>query len=751
MRAAPLRCADERKLMNAYKTFLERKETVDPDEGKAAKGIHDSLFPFQKAIVKWACKKGRAAVWADTGLGKTRVQLEWARQMGKRTLILAPLAVAQQTVREAEQIGLTIQYAKEPKDSETKITITNYERLERFDDEEYGAVVLDESSILKSLTGKTRQRLIERFEHTPYKLCCTATPAPNDFMELGNHAQFLGIMSWAEMAATFFVRDQKHAAGTHQSSAWRLKGHAEDGFWEWLSSWGLFCRKPSDLGFSDDGFDLPKLSISDVQVPSDYRPEGMLFAQRNGGIHEHSRIRKGTIDQRVEIARETIAKEPRQRWIVWCGLNEESEKMTRAIPGAVEVKGSDSLAHKESALLDFASGKIKVLISKPKIAGFGMNFQVCARQLFLGLGYSFEQYYQCIRRSWRFGQKRPVNVTIVVSDLEVGVLASVRRKERDALDMGEKMAAKTRKHGLDQIRDAKKAKEIYHRDKAEGDGWELWQGDCVEVMGEMPNHSVDFSIYSPPFSSLFTYTASTRDMGNSKTDGQFHEHFKHFAAALLRITKPGRITACHVSQIPAMDCRDGYIGLKDFRGDCIRSFMGAGWIHHGEVVIDKNPQAQAIRTKAKGLLFAQLRKDSSWLRPALADFILVFRAPGDNVVPIKPDITNDDWIKWAHPVWTDIRETKTLSAREGRDKKDERHICPLQLDVIERCLRLWSNPGEYVLSPFAGIGSEGYQAIVFGRKFRGIELKRSYYETAIRNLKRAESKVSEGVLFSVKG
>ncbi len=282
----------------------------------------------------------------------------------------------------------------------------------------------------------------------------------------------------------------------------------------------------------------------------------------------------------------------------------------------------------------------------------------------------------------------------------------------------------------------------------QGDPWELVQGDCVEGVATLPTDSVDLSIYSPPFISLFTYTASERDMGNCATPDEFFEHFGFLMRELLRVTKPGRVTCCHVAQIAAMLERDGYIGLKDFRGLTIAAFQQNGWVYHGEVCIDKDPQAQAIRTKAKGLLFVQMRKDSSWSRPALADYILIFRKPGDNAVPIVPDITNDQWIEWARPIWYGIRESDTLQVVEARAEEDERHICPLQLGTIERCIRLWSNPGELILSPFAGIGSEGYEAIRLGRRFLGFELKPTYASVAVTNLRTAEQARTQGRLFS---
>jgi DNA modification methylase len=277
--------------------------------------------------------------------------------------------------------------------------------------------------------------------------------------------------------------------------------------------------------------------------------------------------------------------------------------------------------------------------------------------------------------------------------------------------------------------------------------WSLVNGDCIEELSKLPPQTVDLSVYSPPFISLYTYTASERDIGNCKNVEEFFTHIGFMIRALLTVTKPGRVTCVHVAQVPAMLERDGYIGLKDFRGKTIEAYEANGWIYHGEVCIDKDPQAQAIRTKSKALLFAQLRKDSSWSRPALADYILIFRAPGDNAVAIKPELTNEEWIEWARPIWYGIRESDTLQVADARAEEDERHICPLQLGTIERCIRLWSNPGDLVVSPFAGIGSEGYEAVRLGRRFFGDELKPSYYAVAQRNLRTADQMKAQGDLF----
>jgi DNA modification methylase len=290
-------------------------------------------------------------------------------------------------------------------------------------------------------------------------------------------------------------------------------------------------------------------------------------------------------------------------------------------------------------------------------------------------------------------------------------------------------------------------REDYHTQTIQTEQYTLMLGDSCERLAEVAEASIDLSVFSPPFQSLYTYSPTERDLGNSRTAEEFSQHFRYIIEQMLRVTKPGRNCCVHVQQLAATLIQDGFIGMKDFRGQLIRTFVEQGWIYHGEVCIDKDPQVQAIRTKAKGLLFVQLRKDASWMRPAFADYILIFRKPGENAVPILPDISNEEWIRWARPIWYDIKETETLNAAEGRDREDERHICPLQLGTIERCIRLWSNPGEKVLSPFAGIGSEGYVALKWGRTFVGIELKASYFHTAHQNLERMRRQKTQASLW----
>jgi superfamily II DNA or RNA helicase len=414
----------------SYAAFLESKKRVYAGDGMASDvALPSQLYDWQAAIVRWTLKKGRCALFADCGLGKSFMQLSWAHALDVPALILAPLCVAEQTVDEAAKLGIALTYAEGPHAIAGKLTITNYERLDRFDPAMFQAVVLDESSILKSFDGKTRTRLIEAFSMTRYRLCCTATPSPNDIAELANHAEFLGLMTRAEFLATWFV---------HDDAGWRMKKHARAPFFRWLASWAMTLRTPGDLGYSDEGYILPPLRIQDHTVMASTPPAGMLFHDMaSKGIQGRLAARCASIPDRVAAAAQYAAG-PGQ-WLIYCGLNEESAALARAIPGAVEVSGRDSYAEKKAAIHGFVNGTIRVLVSKLKIIGFGLNFQHCHQMIFCGIGDSYEGYYQGIRRLWRFGQTSPVDVWIIISEAETGVVANVRKKEQAALAMSREL------------------------------------------------------------------------------------------------------------------------------------------------------------------------------------------------------------------------------------------------------------------------------------------------------------------------
>lgn len=413
--------------MSTYAEFLSRKATVAAQQGPSIDhdAIHPMLHEWQAEIVTWAAHVGRAAIWADTGLGKTVMQIEWARHVarGGVALIVAPLAVCHQTVREAARVDVRATYIRSAADIDGPgVYVTNYEMVQHFPAETVQAVVLDEASILKSSDGKTRTMLIEHFQHVPYRLACTATPAPNDPEELTNQAEFLGQMTRTHMLAAYFVHDQ---------DGWRLKGHARRPMMRWMASWAVAIRKPSDLGYPDDGYDLPGLRVIPELVPAHIEAEGQLFATDLGGVSGRAAIRKQTLQARCERAAELVDAEPDEPWILWCGLNDESALLAK-LTGGVNVHGSLSPDEKASALLGFADGDFRVMVVKPSIASQGLNYQHCARMAFVGLSDSYEQYYQAIRRCYRYGQKRVVHAHVVLSDIEQQIAANVARKERDA-------------------------------------------------------------------------------------------------------------------------------------------------------------------------------------------------------------------------------------------------------------------------------------------------------------------------------
>lgn len=429
--------------MVTYEDFLKQKQIKVVSSGFDVKmeNINPMLFDFQKDIVRWCLKKGKSAIWADCGLGKTPMQLEWSYQVHKKTggdiLIVAPLAVTNQTAREGIKFGYEVNVCRKQEDVKPGINIANYEMLKYFDEDKFIGIVLDESSILKSFTGKYRNLIIDKFKHTSYKLSCTATPAPNDYMELGSHAEFTGVMTRTEMLSTFFVHDGG------DTSKWRLKGHAEDEFWKWISTWAVVLQKPSDLGYEDGDFTLPELNIHEVIVESPKDPSCM-FPKIAQTLHERRQARRDSLEKRVEKSSE-LANANDEQWVVWCDLNIESEKLTKAIDGAVEVKGPDKPEHKINTAIGFADGDIRTIVTKPSIFGWGLNWQHCNNMIFTGLSDSYEQFYQAVRRIWRFGQKETVNVYIVISEAEGAVKKNIQRKEKDTTKMMSEMVKHTQK------------------------------------------------------------------------------------------------------------------------------------------------------------------------------------------------------------------------------------------------------------------------------------------------------------------
>ncbi len=725
-----------------YDAFIAGKMRRAECLGFEPGAMCEALFPFQSHVVRWAVRKGRAALFEECGLGKTLQQLEWARQVvmqsGGAVLILTPLAVAAQTLAEARRFEFEARVVACGEDVKPGINITNYEKIDLFDEVVFAGVVLDESSILKNLTGKTRRRLTERFRETPFRLCCTATPSPNDYSEFGQHADFLGVCSPEQMLATYFIND------TFNTGDWRLKRHAEAAFWAWVASWAACVGRPSDIGFDDDGYVLPELKLERVVVDVDESaPVGSeeLFKHVTlSATTMHKELRETAAARAEAVA--AMVNGSDESWLVWCNTNVEADELVARIPVAVEVRGSERAEHKERKLRLFSEGKVRVLISKPSICGFGMNWQHCRNVAFVGLSYSFEDFYQALRRSYRFGQTRVVNAFVVQARTEGAILKTIQRKMEQHAEMQVRMKVAALAFQKDSMSEKNMKLDVTVE---RGEGWVMYHGDCVRVAREMGDESVDFSIFSPPFADLFTYSDDLQDMGNCANVEEFIGHFEILVKELGRVMKQGREVAVHCVDLLSTKWKHGKIEFQDFSGEIIRMFWRHGFLFHSRICIWKSPVTEMQRTKAHGLLFKTLKADSCDSRVGCADYLLVFRKPGVNAVPVVKDPNQypvDKWQEVASPVWMTVDQGRVLNKTGARDEADERHICPLQLDVIERAVVLWSNEGEVVYSPFAGIGSEGVGALELGRRFVGCELKESYFNQAKLNLAAARSQLA---------
>ena len=715
-----------------YKEFLESKQKRIIESGFEVNKLNNNLFPFQEFIVKRALKAGKYAIFADCGLGKTLMQLVWAYEVANYTnkpvLILAPLAVSGQTIKEGIKFGIDV-YKYNINDlpciNENRIFISNYEQLENIDCSIFSGIVLDESSILKNFEGATKKLIIDNFKNIPYKLACTATPSPNDPMELGNHSEFLDVMSRNEMLAMYFVHDGG------ETSKWRLKGHAIKLFYQFIGTWAIMLNKPQDIGFEMNGYDLPSLNLIEKQIITPNRDNGQLFndaAISATNFNQELRLTKiERLDQVIEIVNNST-----ENFIIWIKQNEEGELLKKLIPEAIEVKGSDSNEWKESKLLGFANNEFRVFITKTKIASFGMNYPNCRNQIFASLDFSFEGLYQSIRRSYRFGQKKEVNIYLITTDTMANVKQSIDNKQKQFEVMQTEMSKSINQN----LNNNKMSFGKFNTEKVNNEYYTIERGDCIELIKNIKSESVGFSIFSPPFAELYTYSSHIEDMGNSKDYNEFLIQFEFLIKELYRVLQSGRNVAVHCMDLPIQKGKEGFIGLRDFSGLILKAFEDAGFIYHSRVTIWKDPVVEMQRTKALGLLHKQVKKDSTMSRVGIPDYLMIFRKDGERLNPVtNTDIPVDLWQKYASPVWMDINYGNTLQGyRNGRDDNDEKHICPLQLDTIERAIHLYTNRGDTVLTPFMGIGSEVFQAVKMERKGIGFELKESYFDLAKKNL-----------------
>lgn len=730
---------------NDYKAFLETKKRHRIESGFDVddKDLNPKLFDFQKYCVKRMLKMGKGAVFAGCGNGKTLIQLEWAQKVAdhhqKPVLILCPLAVSSQTISEGETFGYEVVRYKAMGEN-SRIVITNYQQLDNIDIERFVGIVLDESSILKNFTGYYKRLLIEKFKRTPYKLCCTATPSPNDLNEIGNHSEFLDVLDAQDMRSKWFVRDEG-------MNNYRLKGHAQKDFYGWIASWAIMFENPADIGFEETGklFKLPTLNYIEHVVESEPR-QGELFAVGIVNATNFNAELRRTMEKRLQACAR-IANETDGQVLIWIKQNAEGEMLRELLPQAVEVRGSDTDEHKERALLDFAKGKFKILISKAKICGYGMNFQSCGTQIFAAPDFSFEDFYQQVRRSYRFGRKDDVNIHLIITD-SMSNAREIILKKQDAFEtMQSEINRNVNEHKYGLLND-------YDYREYKDDKVLLMKGDTTQEIKRIPDNSVDLIIYSPPFSSLFTYSNYIHDMGNNENHDDFFRQYEFLLKELYRILKPGRLMCVHTKDLGVYKNSAGYTGMYDFTGEHTRHVQESGFKLHSKITIWTDPVLEMQRTKTQRLLYKQVTSDSSKTGIGMAEYVTIFKKWEGNEEDWEPitalDKNNfplDVWQRWASPVWMDIKRTDVLNGAEGTALGDEKHIAPLQLSVINRLVHLWSNPGETVFTPFLGIGSEIYEAVRCGRHGIGCELKDSYFDVAVKNIKKIEFQISQKGLF----
>jgi len=650
-------------------------------------------------------------------------------------LILAPLAVVQQTRRESLKFGI----------NQNSFYITNFDQLKNIDCSLYSGVVLDESSILKGRDGKLSRLIIDNFIDTPYKLACTATPSPNDHMELGQHSEFLGAMSYLEMLAMYFVHDGG------ETSKWRLRKHAQDDFWKYVCTWSISLDNPKTLGFSGHKFELPEIEYIEHIIPVENNTQTLFGDVAVSATDLHKDLKR-SFDLRIEKTKELVNKSTEQ-WIIWTLKNDEASELNKYINDSVNVQGSDKPEIKAKNLNGFANNEFQNLITKTSIASFGMNYQNCHNMIFTSYDFKFEAFYQAVRRCYRFGQTKKVKVHLLVPESQVNVRKSILDKEKKHKTMIREMA----NYSAYTDYELNKSNVMIENREIKTEKYHIINGDCVHEVAKLEDNAADLVVFSPPFAELYVYSEKKEDMGNVSNYKEFETHFKYLIPELKRVLKNGRICAIHCMDLPIQKGKEGFIGLRDFSGMLINWFINEGFIYHAKTTIWKNPVTEMQRTKALGLLHKTIKKDSSMSRVGIPDYVLFFRNAGENETPIthqsedesKPDyLPVDLWTKYASPVWLDVDYKRTLQYRSARDVNDEKHICPLQLDTIERIIHLYSNEGETILSPFGGIGSEGYQALKMNRKSISIELKESYFKINQQNHKSiVEEKESVLTLF----
>ena len=800
---------------NNYNEFLEKKRMIVEPSGFEVNEslINPMLYDYQKDITRFALRAGKFLLLMDCGLGKTPIQLEWAHHVSEYTnkpvLFLAPLGVTRQTVRESHKFNRQIKYIRLVAEIDDQSAITNYEMLKSFINTAswYGGVVFDESSILKGLGNRTLKLAKELVQSIPYRLCCSATPSPNDYDELLRQAEILGVMPEKEAKAIFFVQDGS-------SNSWRLSKWADRGpFWDWCSGWMIAMRKPSDLGYSNNTFIRADNHLHELVVAGkEYKQVNQmsLFPMQAKGMTERRRARKVSVNDRVNAIAELINNPDKMRQyvpdyidgepiVIWRKFLAEADEVTKQMPSFIDIRGNLKRNDKEKYIMQFSDGEINHIVTDPAMFGHGMNWQHARIQFFLGMSDSYEQYYQSMRRLWRNGQTRDVHTFWVYADTEGNVIKNINRKQRQHEKLYERIVNRMARHYDKSVLDHKVIKDEmeYTVDSFSGEGYKVYLGDSSEMLANVPDDSVHLTVTSTPFAGLaFAYSNSVRDIGNCRNGQELTGHLEFVMRQVYRATMPGRLCCIELMAEPLFKWKDGHTGRIDFRGDVIRMMQGLGWIWHSEVVVAKDPQLKAGRTHDSGLTQASVHKDMCRAAPVIDTYVVIFRKPGENPepvlaldssmygqkgwVPMYPEDGAASWVELAHgywkyddpemylplpnDVWTDIKESGVLKWDEnnsgkgkkqvhtlGRDADDERHLAPMQLESVRRLIRMYSNPGDTILDPFSGQGTTGYVALEQGREYVGCELKPSYWELSKRVMKYAVNKANQVNLFDFAG
>lgn len=806
---------------------------VHPDE------VNPILKPHQRDSVVWAIRGGRRGIFASFGLGKTLIQTEFVRiivdRIGGQGLIVMPLGVKQEFIRDAvELLGMEPpQYVRnmvEVRSATGKILLTNYERIRDgdIDPTYFTATSLDEAAVLRSFGSKTYQTFLDKFNGVPYKLVCTATPSPNKYKELIHYAGYLGVMDTGQALTRFFQRDSTKANNL------TLYPHKENEFWLWVSTWALFITKPSDLGYSDEGYSLPKLQVNYHKIGVDHTDAGterdgqlLLIKDASAGLKEAAREKRESIDKRVRKMAEIVKASPDEHFILWHDLEAERHAIKVALPEVVDIYGSQDLELREQRVMDFSNGKIKWFATKKEISGSGCNFQRhCHRAIFIGIDYEFNDFIQAIHRIYRFLQTKQVIIDIIYTESEQQILEALLKKWDQHEYLVEKMTEIIKKYGLSgtSVMD-KLARSIgVERVKIETDYYTAVNNDCVLETSGMPENSVDLIHTSIPFSNHYEYTPSYNDFGHNEDTERFFEQMDFLTPQLLRILRPGRVAAIHVKDrvLFGNATGTGMPTIEPFHSMCIDHYMKHGFQYFGMITVVTDVVRENNQTYRLG--WTEQCKDGTKMGVGCPEYILLFRKlPSDTsrayadmpVAKTKEQYTRAQWQidahgywrssgdrlltkeelasfpvdslqaayrkysrnsiynyhdhvelakkldvdgrlpatfmvvapgSWTDEVWDDINRMRTLNTTQSQ-KRLQMHVCPLQIDIVERIINRYSNPGDVVLDPFGGLMTVPYMAVKMGRKGYGIELNADYFRDGIGYLKAAEIDASMPTLF----